>query len=159
MASTPDVFIIESLRSEDREAGRCEGDFLSHILRLEKKRASYCYIRTEREMKVALEQFAASGFRYLHVSCHGDEDGIELTDGELTVKKLGRLLRPFLRKRRVFFSACGLVRETLAQELLTNTECHSVIGPASELSCGEAAIFWASFYHLMLKKKATGMRF
>ena len=45
------------------------------------------------------------------------------------------------------------MREEFAEALLPNSECYSVIGPQSSISFGDAALMWASFYHLVFRDK------
>ena len=45
MKTTPDVFIVQSLRFDDEEGQHSEGSFISHILRLAERRVQYYYIR------------------------------------------------------------------------------------------------------------------
>lgn len=158
MKTTPNVFIIESLRFDDEKERRAEGKFLSHILRLEGREFAYYYIRTKQELEEVLDRFETSGFRYLHISCHANNNGIALTLDDLTVGELGELLRPYLDKRRVFFSACELATERLARELLTETLCYSVVAPAQGVEFGQAALFWASLYHLMFREEKKEMK-
>jgi len=159
MSSTPNVFIIESLDSADEAHERFEGKFLSHILKQTGAKARYSYVRTSEEFERALTQFGNSGFRYLHISCHANKKGIGLTEGEIGITKLAELLRPDLEKRRIFFSACQFVTRELAALLLGNTQCYSVIGPSVNVGFDEAAIFWASLYHVMLRDEAKSMKF
>jgi len=70
--SQPEILIIESLSFEDERAERFEGRIISQILALSGKECEYRYIRTKRELKALLGQFASSRYRYLHLSCHGD---------------------------------------------------------------------------------------
>lgn len=158
MKTTPDVFIIESLAFDDEDEQRAEGRFLSHILRLEGRRYAYYYIRTKKELEEVLDRFQTSGFRYLHISCHANNNGVDLTLDPLRLKDLGEILRPYLDKRRVFFSACELATVRLAKELLTETDCYSVVAPAERVEFGQAALFWASLYHLMFRTDKKQMR-
>jgi hypothetical protein len=159
MSSTPNVFIIESLDIEDETHKRFEGKFLSHILRQTGVKVHYSYVRTLVEFERALAKFSNSGFRYLHISCHANKKGIYLTEEGIRVAKLAGLLRPRLKKRRIFFSACQFVTLELAKALLGDTECYSVIGPSVDVGFDEAAIFWASLYHVMLRDEAQSMKF
>jgi hypothetical protein len=159
MTTTPDLFIIESLNFDDEAEGRCEGKFLTHLLRLTERNVKYFYIRTLKEFEEVLEKFEDSNYRYLHISSHGNEKELCLTLDHVEIKNIGSLLAPYLEKRRVFFSACKLASPQLAAALLQRTGCYSVIGPASAIGFDEAAIFWASFYYLMLRDEATGMKF
>src|SRR5258708_9921616 len=154
----PRVFIIESLRFDDEAKQRHEGQFLSQILRLSGSDARYFYIRTKKELDEVLDQFDDSEYRYLHFSCHGDEKGIELTLDHLYFSELRKFLSPVLTDRRVFFSSCKIANKHLAKALLKGTVCYSVIGPSTNITFDRAAIFCASFYHLMLRDDAASMR-
>src|ERR1700688_2947072 len=102
--SQPEIFIIESLDFKDERAGRLEGRIISEILALSGKKCEYCYIRTKRELKALLEQFASSSYRYLHLSCHGNDGSMFTTLDPIQFSELGRLIRTYLRKRRLFVS-------------------------------------------------------
>jgi hypothetical protein len=117
MATTPDIFIIESLGFEDEEEHRCEGQFLSHLLRLADRKVEYFYIRTRKEFKEVLSRFESSGFRYLHISAHGNSKELCLTLDRMSVESLQEVLAPCLNKKRVFFSACKLVTPALAKSV------------------------------------------
>lgn len=71
---------------------------------------------------------------------------------------LGRLLRPFIQKRRVFLSACRMAKRKLALELLNDSECYSVLGPANAVGFADAALIWSSFYHLMFRTDPDKMK-
>lgn len=146
------VFIIESLDFDDEDEGRREGEILSQILHLSGGIGSvYYYFRTSQELKELLTRFHDSGFRYLHLSCHGNSHAMATTLDEISVAEFGQMLRSYVRKRRVFLSACEMATEPLAQEVLQNSGCYSLIGPAAEVGFGDAALLWASFYHLMFR--------
>jgi hypothetical protein len=72
------VFIIESTDELDEEENRQEGKALVAILDLAKRPALYRYIRTAKELGKMLEQFHATTYRYLHLSCHGNRSAIYL---------------------------------------------------------------------------------
>lgn len=105
--SQPEIFIIESLDFKDERAERFEGRIISQILALSGKRCEYCYIRTKRELKALLERFEASHYRYLHLSCHGSTDSMFTTLDSIKFSEFGLLVKPYLRKRRLFVSACS----------------------------------------------------
>jgi len=74
------LFIIESLRFADEEKLRFEGKVLTDILRMSRQiEVEYLYIRTRKELAVALKRFHDSNKRYLHISCHGNEVELGLT--------------------------------------------------------------------------------
>jgi hypothetical protein len=154
----PEVFIIESLRFEDEDAGRLEGKMLSHMLNLHKKRSKYYYIRTKKELGAVLRLFDESEYRYLHLSCHGDETGMATTLDDVEFDELGRMIRPYLENRRLFVSACEMVNDGLASAIIPKSGCLSVIGPNATIKFSDAAIFWSSLYHLMFSENKHGMK-
>jgi hypothetical protein len=152
------LFIIESVDFDDEADGRLEGDILSQILRLSGKQTEYRYIRTKQELQAVLPQFIASDLRYLHISCHGNEQALFTTLDEIPFVELGRLLRPHLRSRRLFVSACQAVNADLAESLMRRAGCFSIVGPAADIGFDEAAVMWAAFYHLMFKENPKAMK-
>ena len=156
--TTPQVFIIESLTLEDEKKERFEGRILKQILRLSGKESVYYYIRTRRELEKISKLFGKSGFRYLHISCHGDTAEMATTFDSINFADLGCVLRPHLHGRRVFLSACEMATKTLARELLSGSGCYSLIGPADNVYFSDAALLWSSFYHLVFRTNESAMQ-
>lgn len=155
----PDVFIIESLRPDDEGNGRFEGSLVSNFLRLHGKYPKYRYVRTLEEFKEALKTFKRSDYRYLHISAHGDTECMELTNQEeIDFDELAVLLKPCLRNRRLFLSACSMVHDDLAKEIILQTGCYSVVGPTTDIYFQDAAVFWISAYHLIFKTDANRIK-
>ncbi|WP_423382129.1 hypothetical protein [Burkholderia sp. LMG 32019] len=148
--TTPDLFIIESLAFSDEAEKRAEGDFLAHVL-TQSRNHQYFYFRTVAELEVLAQEFGKSRYRYLHLSCHANNRGISTTLEKLTYRELGELLGPYLRGRRVFFSACGAANKECADALMRNTGCLSVMGPSEDIRFDDSAIAWASFYHRIFR--------
>ena len=151
------VFLLESNTLSDEKLGDSEGEVLSKILHLSRVKTKYFYFRTKREFKMLLKEFQGSAFRYLHVACHGDEKGMATTFDELSFSELSEVLAPYINHRRVFFSACAMVNTSLARQLFRESECFSIMGPANDIYFGDAAVFWASFYTVLLRHKASSM--
>jgi hypothetical protein len=150
MKSKPDVFIIESLDPDDEGNGRFEGGTISHVLRLHGKRPEYRYVRTLKQLKKAISEFDASGYRYLHISAHADRDGMITTNqDDVGNAELAQLLSPALKGRRLFLSACSMVHRRMAAEMIPTTKCLSVVGPRRDIGFTEAAVFWPAVYHLL----------
>lgn len=157
--SQPEIFIIESLNFEDERAKRFEGQIISQILALSGKKCEYCYIRTKRELKTLLEQFASSRYRYLHISCHGNKESLYTTLDEVSFSDLSPLIRPYLNKRRLFLSACSATNRALAELIMPDSGCYSILGPDQDIYFSDAAILWASFYHVMFTADSTTMKY
>jgi hypothetical protein len=158
MRTLPRVFIIESLGLADERADRFEGGLLSKMLKLSGSEPEYMYLRTRRELEHAVALFAASRFRYLHFSCHGRKNGIDLSLDSLHFSELSELLNPVLERKRVFFSSCSVMNDKCAAALLPESGCLSLIGPSKAIYFDRAAIFWSAFYHLMLRDEARSMQ-
>jgi hypothetical protein len=152
------VFVIESLTLEDERRGRFEGDILRRILSLSGKQCEYYYIRTVRELKRLICEFAKSKYRYLHLSCHADSKGMATTFDSLDFGQLAEIVTPHLNGRRVFLSACEMANSRLATKLLVSSGCYSVMGPTEDILFSDAALLWSSFYHLMFRTNHAKMQ-
>jgi hypothetical protein len=158
METIPDVFVVETLKFDDEEKDRFEGKMISHILNLHGKKSKYYYIRTKKELREIAKRFGQSTYRYLHLSCHGNESSMATTLDSIDFSELGSILRPHLEKRRLFVSACEMVNESLAEAVIPKSGCYSIIGPNESVAFSDAAIFWPSFYHLMFRHNTDAMK-
>lgn len=158
MRTRPDVFIIESLHPDDEGNGRFEGSSISHVLRLHGKEPKYRYVRTREQFEGAIDEFATSAYRYLHISAHADAEGMCTTNqDEIDYDELADLLTPPLRSKRLFLSACSMVHEDMAKEIVPKTGCYSVVGPREDIAFTTAAVFWPAIYHLMFAINDSAM--
>ncbi|TCV67567.1 hypothetical protein [Pseudomonas fluorescens] len=158
MASIPDVFIIETLDPDDEGNGRFEGSVISSVLRLHEKNPIYRYVRTRHQFIEAVTEFGKSGYRYLHISAHGNEDGLFTTNqNEIGYTDLAKILEPHLKKRRLFLSACSMIHDKFLSALFSTTKCISVVGPREDIYFSDAAVTWPAIYHLMFSENTDGM--
>jgi hypothetical protein len=156
----PEVFIIESLDFKDEKEELFEGRIISQILALSGKRCEYFYIRTKAELKKIARMFSSSRYRYLHLSCHGDADGTAMhtTLDRIPFSELSPILKPHLHGRRLFVSACSMTNTALARQLMPESGCYSILGPKEAIRFNDAAIFWASLYHVLFTADALAMK-
>lgn len=115
------------------------------------KKAEYRYVRTAAELKKVLQQFKASGMKYLHISSHGNDEELVFTIDHIIYKEFVKISEPYLDNKRLFISACEVKNPVFASLLFSNTECLSLIGPKGTIKFNDAAIFWASFYNEIFK--------
>lgn len=159
MTTKPEVFIVESLSPDDEGNGRFEGAIVSRMLQLHGKNPKYRYVRNSGELRSAIRSFGKSNYRYLHISCHGDPEGMELTNQEeIDFDILAEMLQPHLKRRRLFISACSMVHKDLAEAVIPASGCYSVIGPTEDIGFADAAIFWSSLYHLLFSQSASSIK-
>lgn len=154
----PNVFILESLKFSDEKQNLFEGKIISDILALNGKQSMYYYIRTKRELDEIATVFAKSKYRYLHLSCHGSSRTMATTLDKISFAELAQTLRPVLHDRRLFISACEMVNKSLAKAIMPDSGCYSIIGPTKAVAFSDAAILWASFYHLMFNRNFDAMK-
>ena len=135
-----------------------EGKSIVHLLRLHKKKPVYRYVRTKKQFVEALKDFGQSKYRYLHISAHGDKDGMCTTNqDEISNVELAKMLKPYLKNKRLFLSTCSMVNEKMAKEMILRTECISVVGPRKSIYFPDAVLYWQLLYHLMFDENDKGM--
>jgi hypothetical protein len=153
-----EVFIVESVRFDDERNGHTEGEIISKILALSGKQCEYYYIRTKRELVKVLEHFSDSRYRYLHISCHANSRSMETTLDPIQFDSLAKVLVPHLRNRRLFLSACSMASKYLADRIMPTSGCYSILGPAQDVGFNDAAILWASLYHVAFAADRNAIR-
>ncbi|MCW2365866.1 hypothetical protein M2341_001313 [Sphingobium sp. B7D2B] len=159
MTTIPDIFIIESLGPDDEGNGRLEGPIIAHIARLHGKNPTYRYVRNRKDFAKAVRAFSKSNYRYLHISAHADDEGITTTNLEdVTNAALAKMLGKQVAGRRIFFSACSIIHEKMAAEIIPPTKVFSVVGPREDIGFAQAAVFWTALYHLMFEHDALAMK-
>lgn len=154
----PHVFIIESMDLRNEAKNKYEGQIISNILHLMDIEHSYYYVRTRQEFEHFLKEFETSKYRYLHLSCHGSSNAIHLTLDDINFEDLGFLLQDKLDKKRLFISSCLSTNKNLAKQIFPVSDCNSIIGPYTEIDIDTAAIFWAAFYQILLKRNPKAMK-
>ena len=155
----PRVFIIESLDFQDEISEHYEGKIIKQILNLSGVHCEYYYIRTKRELEEVLKEFNKTHYRYLHLSMHGSPILLRTTLDDLPFAELSLILQNSLNNKRLFISGCSAVNESLAERVFGETKCYSIIGHNKKIYLNDAAVFWASFYHLMFKKSRRSMKY
>lgn len=143
------VFIIESMDTINESNHKLDGYTLKTILDLCDIPNQYRYIRTKLELEKMTEEFSNSSYRFLHLSCHADKEGIQLTYEDINFDELDLIIGDALHHRRLFLSACEVAVFELAEHFIPKYHCFSVIGTPDEIDYDKAAIFWSSFYYLM----------
>lgn len=157
--SQPQLFIIESLRDERQKKEKAEGKILSKILAMSGKECRYRYVHSKEGLASRLKEFTESGYRYLHLSCHGSKHEIVTMLDKIPFQEFGAMVRPHLKRRRLFLSACLATNEALAKEIMPQSGCWSIMGPTGKIGFHVAVVLWAAFYHLMFKVDSEKMKY
>ncbi len=156
--TVPEVFIIESLELTDEAKERREGAVLAAVLKMCGKNPLYYYIRTKAELKLMAKEFSASGYRYLHISCHGGPRSLETTVDSIPYPEFARIFSGRLRNRRMFVSACSAGNKVFAEFVTSkNKHMNSVAAPAKDIRFDHAVAFWSSFYVKLFSSNSKSM--
>ncbi len=146
----PETFILESLTVDDETNQRMDGRVLYEVLRLQGKNPIYYYFRTQVELIKFAEIFRASGYRYLHLSCHGDEQVLQFTFGQTTYSDFSAIFEKKLNNRRLFISGCSLGNEVFAKAVFEKSGgMYSVTAPTRKVFFSQTSSFWPAFYYMM----------
>lgn len=158
------VYIIESPAAGDLLDGRTEGRVLSESLRIAEIPHWYS-LAANREMFVEAlgNRLAAAWKQYgrlpiLHLSMHGNADGISLTSGDfLSWDELRHLLLPLIRAMRggllVCMSSCfGSAGCRMAMYVDGEPCFWALVGNKGSATWADAAVAYSAFYHLFFKR-------
>ncbi|RRW57087.1 hypothetical protein EGJ51_20935 [Pseudomonas fulva] len=155
----PEVFIIESLRLDDKINQRYEGRRIHDILVMSGKSPKYHYFQESSELPYLLELFKQSNYRFLHFSCHAALDKVMTEYDAISYANFSKLLSGYLKLRRAFFSACELGNDMFAQILAAgNKGMHSIAAPAEKIQFDHAAAIWSSFYVSAFSANSKAMK-
>ena len=139
-----DVFIIESLPDTDPH----DGKVLSDVLTMMGKKPIYRKVKDVDDFEASLEEYKNSKYRFLHISCHGNESQIFFENGMVDYLGFGNLFANHrLPVTRIFFSACCLGNPDLAKAIISsNTAIHSVTAPRNSIAFTCSLVSWSVFY-------------
>lgn len=157
--TTPNFFIIESLNLEDEKEDRFEGKFLYNYLKILNKNPVYFYIRSQRELEEISKEFRRSGYRYLYLSCHGNDQAIHTTFNEIKFEDFASVFDKKLEHRRLFVSGCSVGQSKFAEALFEkNGGMYSLTAPKNDVLFTRTLPFWTSFFYLMESIDSQSMK-
>lgn len=163
----PFVHIIESPAPQDLVEDRCEGRVLGealgiagiqHVYSLAVNRDMFRYSITNRLLH-AVVRFQSPPI--LHVSAHGNSEGIALTNGEqITWIELADLVRPLANTLEgnliVCLSACsGAAGCRMAMESSSGHTFGVLVSNTAAVSWADAAVAYVAFYHRLFRDSSV----
>jgi hypothetical protein len=159
----PFVYIIESPKPEDLLDNRFEGRVLEEALGLAEIPYSYS-LSISKEMfvrcmgpRLSNEILRLRSLPILHLSMHGDQNGIALTDGEhIEWSELAELIRPLVKilKGRLIISLSACYSAAGCRMAMTNSSdlpFGLLVGSLSQVAWADAAVAYVAFYHRLFK--------
>jgi hypothetical protein len=155
----PETFILESLNEDDEANQRLDGKVLYEVLRLQGKKPIYYYFRTQTELVRFADIFRQSGYRYLHLSCHGNETHLQFTFGQTDYAMFASIFEKKLNNRRLFIAGCTLGNFEFAKALFgKNGGMYSVTAPTKKVFFSQTTSFWPAFYYMMHAWDTSAMK-
>lgn len=154
------VYIVESPGSHDLYDRRSEGEALQKTLRLSGIQSSYHLAIDKQIFSYAFRQGLINHYKnaynydpIIHISAHGDQNGIGLTNGErINWNELRQYLQPLNNVLKggllLSMSSCFGLSGCKMSMLDNNYPCAAIIGSHSSPTWGETNIAYAVFYHL-----------
>lgn len=150
------VMFAESLNPDDFYKGRTDANASHGVLGVQESDSCYRIVLTKKMLKHAVKEAARKQLTVLHISAHGDRNGIQLSDGmDVDWPELAKMLAPFASLRTtVVISACdgGHVRFTKALEK-NDVRFGCVFGPLGEPGFVESCLAWSVLYFDLDGKK------
>lgn len=158
------VYIIESPSAEDLLEGRAEGRALSEVLEL--AGIPYCYnlVTNLKTWEIALgTRFQEANNYYsdlapiLHLSMHGSESGVALTDNTVfSWNQLKKELTPLNNEMEdgllICMSSCfGAHGRRMARDNSTDNPFYALVGNKKSFFWQDGAVAYVTFYHLLFK--------
>jgi hypothetical protein len=149
----PKLFIMECIpRSDEYEEGEVLFRFLEMtdpkdiaIKEFTSRTAFINYLRRTRSLE---------GFNFVHISGHGAPDwpALEMPHGYVRPEDFPDSC---FEKKFVTFSACGLSRDAFISPFMEETGARAVVAPRKDVRFDDAAIWYLTYYYLMLHHRFT----
>ena len=165
MISNQFVYIIESPSKYNLLEGTMEGKALLESLCLAKIPTSYNLVIDREMLKISLTsklikecQNSGDKLPLLHLSMHGNEEGIELSNKDfVSWQELWELIAPLSNYMKGGLIICMSTCHGSYGSYMANFENHnltyaSLIGNISTTNWADAAVAYITFYHLYFKE-------
>lgn len=149
------LLIIESSYPKDFFSERLDGHVTQHLAKLLRIRARLVYAVDEEHLDKAFALAAREKYDVVHISCHGDESGIAVTDN--TDIDWPQLVRFFTDNRfspdaLVMSSCCG-ASDDLADEFeKVRWRPKIIFGSTDKRAYNEYAVAWTILYDRFAKE-------
>lgn len=152
------IFIAESVGAADFYTGRTDGRAAQEVIKLHQTRCEYRVVLDRTRLRQAVRDAAEGDFDVFHLSCHGDEDGVRLSDGtDLDWGELAKVLQPLADdKKLLVMASCSGGYAGLTKALKSSKAVFGyVFGSTAEtgVSFTHSCLAWSVLYNGLIEKK------
>ncbi|MBB5766538.1 hypothetical protein [Xanthomonas euroxanthea] len=150
--SKPRVFIIESPNARDFYIDRLDGRAARDVLKLENTQVQYRVALDKQHLIKSIKEATDLQCDVLHLSCHGDDVGIQLGSmSNIDWLELAGLLHAFATPQRILvMSSCAGGSVGLTKALVhQGTIFGWVLGAADNVGFTDSCLAWSILYRLL----------
>ena len=171
MERKSDLFIIEVLRPEDYACFAADGLQLVNQMQALGFDTRYVRAYTFDSFKRAIAQFKESKFKWLHLSCHGCENGVEFYEKKrwedeckfdpdiITNADVAKAFGGSLLQCRMTLSGCKMGNAGFVKKMFgSNKGLQSLVAPIEDLKSDMAAPLWLTYYSLLINRARSKYR-
>lgn len=142
------ILFIESRSDVDIYDDRNEGNTLKKILALQGVHTKNFEIVNRGMLTKALKVAQRGHMKYVHISAHGTDKGIILTDEEfITWRDFDQIAWPILRDKCICFSSCSVGTGVTELFRYHKSFCNAIIAPTRDITWSEGLVAYSAFYH------------
>lgn len=158
-----EVFIIEGIGRRGTDGSNIEegleGKRIKEILKMYGKSPILEEALSIAELRSAIDSFDLTGYKYLHISAHGDGEGLQFGRESISYRDFADILSNKLSRKRLFVSSCELGNERFVDEIeRTNSRVLSVMAPIDTVHPRESLLLWTVFYPVMTEADRDTMK-
>lgn len=157
------IFIAESNDPEDFYSGRLDGFAANEVLKVRDIPSQYRIVFNREMLQKAIAEAVEFEADIFHLSCHGGEDGVQLSDqrssGEiLTWEEIASDFQPLAEKERILVnSSCkggdGGVAEAFRK---SKKRFGYICGSTSEIvTFHDSCLAWSVLYNILANEQST----
>lgn len=150
-----ELSIFECVPNKEWKEGKVLLDFIRMILPSNRVK-----LKKVVKKKKLFQILKKNNSRYIHISCHGDED----KQGSFIALPKGGKIRSSdfrgvnLRGRTVVMSGCRLGKVAFADDLHKITGAKVFFAPQQDICFPDSAAFWVLFYYNLFQKRFSVKR-
>lgn len=142
------ILVVEANNPEDFYRERLDGRGVHTLLDAMQVKSELRMVLRPKYLRAAIIR-AARDFDVLHLSCHGDEDGISIVDADLSWEEFVDLFRdtPHDLPALVLSSCCGASSDITRAFATSAKRPRIIFGSTEALTYGDYCVAWAILYN------------